>query len=78
MNNSYTAAMRQTAADFNSLGKDLDQLAGTLEARERYNPREELYKLFDGQKWTRSSCGTWQHGRTGARSCSSTGKSLKR
>ena len=45
MNNSYMEAMRQTAADFVSLGNDLSRVAGTLEAIERYNPREELYKL---------------------------------
>ena len=45
MNNSYTEIMRQTAADFSGLGEDLNRLAGTLEARERYNPRAELYKL---------------------------------
>lgn len=45
MNNSYTEIMRQTAADFSSLGDDLNRVAGTLEARERYNPRAELYKL---------------------------------
>ena len=37
--------MRQTAANFGSLSNDLDRVAGTLEAIERYNPREELYKL---------------------------------
>ncbi|MBR3554994.1 MAG: hypothetical protein IKN89_03710 [Oscillospiraceae bacterium] len=45
MNNSYTETMLQTAADFVSLGNDLSRVAGTLEAIERYNPREELYKL---------------------------------
>ena len=45
MNNSFMEAMRQTAADFVSLGNDLNRVAGTLEAIERYNAREELYKL---------------------------------
>ena len=45
MNNSYMDAMRQTAADFVSLGNDLSRVAGTLEKIERYNPRQELYKL---------------------------------
>ena len=45
MNNSYIEAMRQTAADFVSLGNDLSRVAETLEKIERYNPREELYKL---------------------------------
>ena len=45
MNNSYMEAMRQTAADFVSLGNGLSQVAGTMEKIERYNPRQELYKL---------------------------------
>ena len=45
MNTSSMEAMRQTAADFGSLGNDLNRVAGTLDAIERYNPREELYKL---------------------------------
>ncbi len=45
MNNSYTETMLQTAADFVSLGNDLSRVAETLEKIERYNPREELYKL---------------------------------
>ena len=45
MNNSFTEIMRQTAADYCSLGDDLNRVAGKLEARERYNPRAELYKL---------------------------------
>ena len=39
MNNSFTETMRQTAADYCSLGNDLNRVAGKLEARERYNPR---------------------------------------
>ena len=35
MNNSYIEAMRQTAADFVSLGNDLSRVAGTLEKIER-------------------------------------------
>ena len=45
MNISFTEIMRKTAADFSSLGDDLNRVAGKLEARERYNPRAELYKL---------------------------------
>ncbi len=45
MNNSFTEIMRQTAADYCSLGDDLNRVAGKLEARERYNPLAELYKL---------------------------------
>ena len=45
MNISFTEIMRQTAADYCSLGDDLNRVAGKLEARERYNPRAELYKL---------------------------------
>lgn len=45
MNNSYTEIMRKTAADFISLGDDLNRVTGTLEAIERHNPRVELYKL---------------------------------
>ncbi len=45
MNNSYTEIMRKTAANFISLGDDLNRVAGTLEAIEQHNPRVELYKL---------------------------------